>query len=184
MIPDSVLLEGILRVNVDNSQAAYSTVSDVTVLDYKMYICDSEELEPVCMEIPHVKVFRSLSNHESTSWIRMLMQQELAKKHIFMKEHWQSIAEIIHVLARAGILINTAELGPKKDCSTTFCASEMPDDARHRACEGALHKLVIRFCVQYDSPYLLDLYLDNCNLALEKESIPLLKEAAVSFVQF
>ncbi|KAL6626875.1 hypothetical protein ACP70R_030601 [Stipagrostis hirtigluma subsp. patula] len=175
IIPDSVLLEGILRVNVDGSQAAGSTVSDVTVPDYSMYICDSEELEPVCLEIPHVKVFRSLSNHESTSYIQMLMQQELAKKHIFMKEYWQSTTEIIHLLARSGTLIKD---GPRKECSMTYSASEMPDDSRHRACEVALHKLVIRFCVQYNSPYLLDLYLDNCNLALEKDCVPFLKNAA------
>ncbi|XP_062194810.1 uncharacterized protein LOC133897988 isoform X2 [Phragmites australis] len=175
MIPDSVLLEGILRVNVDSSQAADSTVSDVTVPDYNMYICDSEELEPVCMETPHVNVFRSLLNHESTSYIRMVMQQELAEKHIFMKEYWQSTTEVIPVLARAGMLI---KVGPKKDCSTTFCASEMPDDAHHRVREGALHKLVIRFCVQYNLPYLLDLYLDNCNLAFEKDCIPSLIDAA------
>jgi spatacsin len=183
MIPDSVLLEGILRVNVDNSRVGYSIVSDVTVPDYKMYICDSEELEPVCMEVPHVKVFRSLSNNESTSWMRMLMQKELAKKHIFMKEYWQSTTEIIPVLARAGILIDT-EIGSKKESSVPFDASEMPDDERHRACERALHKLVMRFCVQYDSPYLLDIYLDNCNLVLEENSVPLLKEAAVSHTVF
>lgn len=180
MIPDSVLLEGILSINVDNSRAGYSIVSDVSVPDYKMYICDSEELEPVCMEVPHVKVFRSLSNHESTSWMRMLMQEQLAKKHIFMKEYWQSTTEIIPLLARAGILTNTAKIGPKKEASMPLIASEMPDDERHQACERALHKLVIRFCVQYDSPYLLDLYLDNCNLILGEDSIPLLKEAAVS----
>jgi spatacsin len=184
IIPDSVLLEGILRVNVDNSRVGYSTLSDVTVPDYKMYICDSEELEPVCLEVPHVKVFRSLSNNESTSWMRMLMQKELAKKHIFMKEYWQSTTEIIPVLARAGILINT-EIGSKKESSMPFYASEMPDDdERHRACERALHKLVMRFCVQYDSPYLLDIYLDNCNFVLGEDSVPLLKEAAVSHAVF
>ncbi|KAM0918673.1 hypothetical protein ACQ4PT_008706 [Festuca glaucescens] len=177
MIPDSVLLEGILRVNVDNSRVGYSIVSDVTIPDYKMYICDSEELEPVCMEVPHVKVFRSLSNNESTSCMRMLIQKELAKKHIFMKEYWQSTTEIIPVLARAGILINS-EIGSKKESSMPFYASEVADDERHRACERALHKLVMRFCVQYDSPYLLDIYLDNCNFVLGEDSVPLLKDAA------
>src|SRR5438105_15446176 len=123
-----------------------------------MYICDSEELEPVCLEIPHVKVFRSFSNLESTSYIRMLMQQELAEKHIFLKEYWKSTTEIIPVLARSGTLI---KVGPKKECSMSLSASGMPDDAHYRACEGALHKLVIRFCVEYNSPYVLDLYLDN-----------------------
>ncbi|KAK8457117.1 hypothetical protein SEVIR_3G127700v4 [Setaria viridis] len=175
MIPNSVLLEGIIRVNVDSLQAADNTVSDLTVPDYNMYICDSEELEPVCMEIPHVKVFRSLYNHESTSYIRMLIQQELAKKHIFVKEYWKSTTEIIPLLARAGMLI---KVGPRKEYSTTFSASEMPDDANHQGREGALHKLVIRFCVQYNLPYLLELYLDNCNLAPEKDCIPLLKDAA------
>ena len=108
------------------------------------------------------------------------MQKELAKKHIFMKEYWQSTTEIIPLLARAGILTNTAKIGPKKEASMPLIASEMPDDECHQACERALHKLVIRFCVQHDSPYLLDLYLDNCNLILGEDSIPLLKEAAVS----
>ncbi|KAL6848044.1 hypothetical protein ACP4OV_022172 [Aristida adscensionis] len=175
MIPENVLLEGILRVNVDNSQAADNTASDVTVPDYNVYICDSEELGPVCLEIPHVKIFQSMPTHESTSYIRVLMQQELAKKHIFMKEYWQSTTEVIPVLARSGTLI---KVGPRKECSMTYPASGMPDDTCHRACEGALHKLVIRFCVQYDLPYLLDLYLDNCNLALDKDCIPLLKDAA------
>ncbi|XP_015650038.1 uncharacterized protein [Oryza sativa Japonica Group] len=165
-IPDSVLLEGILRVNVDNSQATYNTLSDVATHGYKMYLFDSEEIEPVCMEIPHVKVFRSLCNHESTSWMRMIMLQELAKKHIFMKEYWQSTTEIIPILARAGMLVNTSEL-----------CSDVLHGAYHQDCDGALHKLVLRFCVQYNTPNLLDLYLDYCNLALEKDSIPLLKEA-------
>lgn len=179
MIPNSILSEGIIRVNVDSLQADANTLSDLTVPDYNMYICDSEELEPVCMEIPHVKVFRSLCNHESTFYIQMVMQQELAKKHIFMKEYWQSTTEIIPLLARAGILI---KVGPKEECSMSFCASEMPDDAHHQGCEGALHKLMIRFCVQYNLPYLLDLYLDNCNLAPEKDHIRLLKKATVSSV--
>ena len=177
MIPNSILSEGIIRVNVDSLQAAANTLSDLTFPDYSMYICDSEELEPVCMEIPHVKVFRSLCNHESTLYIRMVMQQELAKKHIFMKEYWQSTTEIIPLLARAGILI---KVGSKEECSTTSFASEMPDDAHHQGREGALHKLIIRFCVQYNLPYLLDLYLDICNLAPEKDCIRLLKETAVS----
>lgn len=175
MIPNSVLLEGIIRVNVDNLQTPDYTVSDLTVPGYSMYICDSEELEPLCMEIPRVKVFRPLYNYESTLYVRMLMQQELAKKYIFMKEYWQSTAEIIPLLARAGLLI---KVGPKKDCAMTFCASEIPDNAHLRGREGALHKLIIRFCVQYNLPYLLELYLDNCNLAPEKDLIPLLKDAA------
>ena len=105
------------------------------------------------------------------------MQQELAKKYIFVKEYWQSTTEIIPLLARAGMLL---KVGPKKECSTAFCVSEMPDDANRRGREGALHKLVIRFCVQHNLPYLLELYLDNCNLALEKDCIPLLKDATVS----
>lgn len=178
MIPNSILSEGIIRVNVDSLQAAANTLSDLTVPDYNMYICDSEEFEPVCVEIPHVKIFRSLCNHESTLYIRMVMQQELAKKNIFMKEYWQSTTEIIPLLARAGILI---KVGPKEECSTTFSASEIPDDAHHQGREGALHKLIIRFCVQYNLPYLLDLYLDISNLAPEKDCIRLLKETAVSF---
>ncbi|XP_006643839.2 uncharacterized protein LOC102717287 isoform X2 [Oryza brachyantha] len=166
IIPDSVLLEGILRVNVENSQATCNTMTNVANQDYKMYLCDSEEPEPFCMEIPHVKVFRSLCNHDSTSWMRMIMLQELAKKHIFMKEYWQSTTEIIPILARAGILINTSEL-----------CSDVLDDAYYWDCEGALHKLVLHFCVQYNTPNLLGLYLDYCNLALEKDSIPSLKEA-------
>jgi spatacsin len=176
-IPDSVLLDGILRVNVASSQAADSTIADVIISDYNMYIYDSEELEPVCLEIPHIKILRSLSNPESTSYIGMLMQKELAEKHIFLKEYWQSMTEIIPVLARSGTLI---KVGTKKDCPTTCSSSGMPDDACHLTCEGALHKLVICFCVQYNLPYLLDLYLDNCNLALEKDCILLLKDAAVS----
>ncbi|WVZ99776.1 hypothetical protein U9M48_045026 [Paspalum notatum var. saurae] len=174
MIPNSVLLEGIIRVNVDSLQAAENTVSDLTFSDYSTYICDSEELEPVCMEIPHVKVFRPLYNHESTLYVRMLMQQELAKKHIFMKEYWQSTTEIIPLLAHAGILI---KVSPKKECSMAFCASERPDDAHLWGHQGALHKLIIRFCVQYNLPHLLELYLDNCNLSPEKDCIPLLKDA-------
>uniref|UniRef100_A0A0E0JEY2 Spatacsin C-terminal domain-containing protein n=1 Tax=Oryza punctata TaxID=4537 RepID=A0A0E0JEY2_ORYPU len=166
IIPDSALLEGILRVNVENSQATYNTLSDVATHDYKMYLFDSEEIGSVCMEIPHVKVFRSLCNHESTSWMRMIVLQELAKKHIFMKEYWQSTTEIIPILARAGMLVNTSEL-----------CSDVLHDAYHQDCEGALHKLVLRFCVQYNTPNLLDLYLDYCNMALEKDSIPSLKEA-------
>lgn len=173
MIPNSILSEGIIRVNVNSLQAPANTLSDLTVPDYNMYICDSEELEPFCVEIPHVKVFRSLWNHESTLYIRMVMQQELAKRHIFMKEYWQSTTEIIPLLARAGILI---KVGLKEECSTIFSASEIPDDAHHQGREGALHKLIIRFCVQYNLPYLLDLYLDTCNLAPDKDCIRLLKE--------
>ncbi|KAG8053146.1 hypothetical protein GUJ93_ZPchr0001g29494 [Zizania palustris] len=165
IIPDNVLVEGILIVNVDNAQATYNTLPDLATPDYKMYLCDSEEIEPVCMEIPHVKVFRALCNHESTSWMRMIMLQELAKKHIFMKEYWKSTTEIIPILARAGILINTSEI-----------CRDMLDDAHHQDCEALLHKLVLRFCVQYNTPSLLDLYLDYCNLALEKDSIPSFKE--------
>lgn len=176
MIPASLLSEGNLEINLDSSLISANT----TFPDPAMYICAAEELEPVCMDIPDVKIFRSSAINTCSSWLRMLVEQELAKKYIFLKEYWEGTAEIMPLLARAGLIIDIDKVTDLGNSSLHSCDLAVSDQARkpHEEAAEALHKLVVRYCTHYNLPNLLDLYLDSCDLFLNDDSLSPLLDAA------
>ncbi|KAK9272701.1 hypothetical protein L1049_003078 [Liquidambar formosana] len=113
-------------------------------------------------------------------WLRTLMEQELAKKFIFLKEYWEGTAEIVSLLGRSGFIANRNKiLFPDE-------AIESSSDLNFSNTNGAfqtntvqaLHKLLVRHCAQYNLPNLLDLYLDHNKFVLDDDSVCSLQEAA------
>ncbi|XP_008786547.2 uncharacterized protein LOC103704848 [Phoenix dactylifera] len=178
VIPTTFLSEGCLKINLDSSHSAANDGTDVKSPDYAMCICAAEELEPVCIDVPHVKILRFPAT-TCSSWLKMLVEQELAKRYIFLKEYWQSTAEIISLLARAGFLINSSKFSTRcKSSKSSLDLDILVSDQSHNDTIEALHKLVVHHCIRYNLPYLLDLYLDHHNLALDYGSLCSLQQAA------
>ncbi|GAV81705.1 hypothetical protein CFOL_v3_25159 [Cephalotus follicularis] len=179
LIPTSVLSDGSLQITLDGLQPA-STVESNEFPDYGNYICCVEEFDSGCMDVPEIKIFRLSFNYMCSMWLRSLIEQELAKKCIFMKEYWEGTAEIVSLLARSDFITSRYK-NPSEDEST-----ESSSDLNISNCSGrysvatvpALHKLIVHHCVQYNLPNLLDLYLDHHKLVLDHYSLRSLLEAA------
>ena len=183
LIPASVLSDGSLQITLDNLQHAPEVGSNCEYPEYNSYICSIEELDSVCIDIPWVKIFRFPANAFCSMWLRTLMEQELAKKFIFLNEYWEGTGEIVALLARSGLITSKSDKMTMEDYSVESSSNlNITDDGRfHVAPTEALHKLLVHYCVQYNLPNLLDLYLDHHKLALDNDSLGSLQEAAVSF---
>ncbi|KAJ4966442.1 hypothetical protein NE237_018291 [Protea cynaroides] len=179
MIPTYLLSEGSLQVNLDGLHSAAAVGCNGDLPDYEKYRCSAEELDSVCINVPNVKIFRFPSCNMCSIWLKMLIEKELAKKFIFLKEYWDGTEEIVPLLARAGFIINRWK-APLHDeyveGLSDLCFSNTTEV--HGDTVQALHKLVVHHCVQCDLPNLLDLYLDHHKLALDNDSLSSLLEAA------
>ena len=184
VIPSSLLSYGSLQISLDSLQSASTVGCNREFPDYGNYICSIEELDTVCIDIPAIKIFRHSANNICSIWLRMFMEQELAKKFIFLKDYWEGTVEIIPLLARSNFITSRTKI-PMQDkyieSSSDLNISNI-DGALHADTVQALHKLVIHHCAQYNLPNLLDIYLDHHKLALDNESLSSLQEAAVSFL--
>ncbi|KAK9134405.1 hypothetical protein Syun_013735 [Stephania yunnanensis] len=106
MIPASLLSDGSLQINRDGAPSAVNIAHKVGYTDYSMYIYPPDEMEPVCISIPNIKLLKYSASKKCSMWLRMLMEEELAKKFIFLKEYREGTAEILHLLSRAGFISN------------------------------------------------------------------------------
>ncbi|KAK3010904.1 hypothetical protein RJ639_012628 [Escallonia herrerae] len=170
VIPTLLLSHGSLRINLDGLRSAAVAESKRELSDYGMYICSSEELDALCIDVPGIDIFRLSANKKCSLWLRTLMEQQLAEKFTFMKEYWEGSAEIVPLLARSGFLTRMHK-GSVLDASN--------EGPIHPGAVQALHKLVVQYCAQNNLPNLLDLYLDQQNLALEDDSLSLLQDAVL-----
>ncbi|KAJ0041339.1 hypothetical protein Pint_27017 [Pistacia integerrima] len=178
IIPKSVLSDGSLQIALDGSQPASTIGSNSEFPDYGNYICSIEELDAGCVEVPDIKIFRLSANAMCSMWLRRLMEQELARKFIFLKEYWEGTAEIVTLLACSGFITSRNKISSEDD------SIENLSDIVGRSSVGtiqALHKLLMYHCAQQNLPNLLDLYLDYHKLVLDSNSLHSLQEAAVSF---
>lgn len=180
LVPASVLSDGILQIALDGLQPALTVECNSEFSDCGNYICSIEELDVVCMDVPDVKIFRLSSDVMCSTWLRMLMEQELAKKFIFLKEYWEGTAEIVNLLARAGFITQEYNVPLEEDLikgssGLNFLES---DERFHVNTIHALHKLVVQHCAQYNLPNLLDLYLDHHKLVLDNDSLCSLEDSA------
>ncbi|XP_059642353.1 uncharacterized protein LOC132284280 isoform X2 [Cornus florida] len=180
MTPSSSLSGGNLQICLDGLLSATSVGCKGEVPDYGNYIGSLEELDNVCMDVPDVRIFRFSSNNMCSIWLRRLVEQQLAKKCIFLKEYWECTAEIVPLLARSGFITSkneTSSMDESIDSSSDPNFSNI-GGVFHPVAFQALHKLVVRHCVQCNLPNLLDLYLDHHKLALDNESLSMLQDAA------
>ncbi|KAH9669492.1 Spatacsin C domain-containing protein [Citrus sinensis] len=177
-IPASVLSEGSLQIALDVLQPA--TVGCNSELpDFGNYICSIEDLDAVCLDVPKIKVFRFSANGICSTWLRMLMEQELAKKFVFLKEYWEGTGEIVSLLARSGFIMNRNKMSPEDDSIESFSDLNLSNIGRSTVDTlHALHKLLVHHCAEHNLPNLLDLYLDHHKLVQDNDLLCSLQEAA------
>uniref|UniRef100_A0A2N9FSI1 Spatacsin C-terminal domain-containing protein n=1 Tax=Fagus sylvatica TaxID=28930 RepID=A0A2N9FSI1_FAGSY len=180
LVPTSILSSRNLQVSLDSLQPPSTVGYNRESNDYGNYLCSLEELDAVCMDIPDVKIFRLSANIMCSIWLRLLMEEKLAKKFIFMKEYWEGTAEIVPLLARSGFITSGYKTPFEDDnirCSLDLKFSD-GGQTSHVDTVQALHKLLVHHCAQYNLPNLLDLYLDHHRLVLDNDSLCSLQEAA------
>ncbi|KAL3818833.1 hypothetical protein ACJIZ3_004738 [Penstemon smallii] len=178
VIPSYALSSGSLSINLDDVHSASAIEYGQELHGYNNYTNFLDELDTVCMNIPSIRVFRFAANRTCSVWLRMLMEQQLAKKFVFLTEHWHGTADIVPLLAQSGFIVNVHEcsfLDGAIDASSDSLL-DIGDISINPNAVQALHKVVIRFCSQYNLPNLLDIYLDLHRLAIDQNSLALLQE--------
>lgn len=172
LMPAYVLSAGSLQLNLDVIQPVSSSGCDVNSSNYGNFLYSLEELDSVCMEVPDVKIYK-FSPDIFSGWIRMLTEEKLAKRFIFLREYWEGTTELVSLLARSGYISGKSNIPLEDDLSGT---SSNKDETVQ-----ALHKIFVHHCAQYNLPNLLDLYLGHHHLVLDLDSLNALQETAVSF---
>ncbi|XP_057972244.1 uncharacterized protein LOC131160497 isoform X2 [Malania oleifera] len=180
VIPMSLLSDGCLQISLDSLQSSSNSGCNRGSPDYSSCMFPLEELDAVSMDVRGIKIFRLSSTNMCSMWLRLLMEQELAKKFIFMKEFWDGTAEILTVLAHSGFITSGYKISYEDEYIETSSdlSSSSIRGATHPDTAHALHRLVLHHCVLYNLPILMDLYLDHHNLVEDNNSLSSLQEAA------
>lgn len=181
LIPPSLLSEQTLKINLNYSSS--NSGNDAMVMGYSLDICASGEVEPVSLFFPNIKVLRFSAFNMCSSWLKVLVEQELARKYIFLKDYWESTEEIIPVIARAGLIINASNISRNSQFSDSSLGLNVENESyqAHNDTAEALHRLIMHYCTQYNFSHFLDLYIDHHNLIFDDDTLLSLREAAVSY---
>lgn len=182
LIPDAILVDGSLQVSLDSVHPSSVVGCDGESSSYSNYLCSLEELDVVCMEVQDVKILRFPAIIMGSTWLKMLMEEKLARRHIFLKEYWEGTAEIVPLLARSGLITSKYKIPSDVDLVESFSDLKSLDSGMtfNPDTIQSLHKLFMRHCVQCNLPYLLDLYLEHHELVVHNDSLHSLQDAAVS----
>ncbi|KAL9229664.1 hypothetical protein vseg_005107 [Gypsophila vaccaria] len=178
MIPSSLLYDRSLFISLDDLVSGSSIRNSVDASDYGGYGCPPDELESVCIEIPNIKIFRAPLNLMSSSWLRMLIGRELAKRFIFLKESWVGAGQFMFLLAQSGFLGGVIATSRQTESVHSAIIDSVKLGGVDPITLRALHKLVVNYCAQNNLPNFLDLYLDHHKLALDNDSIDALQDGA------
>ncbi|CAH8345161.1 unnamed protein product [Eruca vesicaria subsp. sativa] len=177
LIPDDLLYDGSLQIALDGPKQ--SSGQNYSVSSHSEYIGSIEEVDAVLMDVPYIKIFRLPADIRCSLWLTTLMEQELARKLIFLKEYWENALDVVYLLARAGVILRNCEVSFKEEsCRPSLDLSlSRKDKGADVDTLNAVHKLFIHYCTQYNLPNLLDLYLDHHELVLDNDSLGSLQEA-------
>uniref|UniRef100_A0A2P2LNY5 Uncharacterized protein LOC105123888 isoform X3 n=1 Tax=Rhizophora mucronata TaxID=61149 RepID=A0A2P2LNY5_RHIMU len=179
LIPTSVLSDGRLQIALDGISSAPSPGCGSDLPEHGNLLCSVEELDAACMDVPGVKVFEFSQSLMCTMWLRMLMEQDLARKFIFLKKYWEGTGEFIALLARSGFIITRSNQMPLENYELDNSSDlDIFYGRSHFETVQALDKLFVHHCVQYNLPNLLDLYLGHHQLVSDTDSLYSLLEAA------
>ncbi|XP_063949090.1 uncharacterized protein LOC108222676 isoform X2 [Daucus carota subsp. sativus] len=179
VIPSYLFSNGTIRISLDGLHPTSAVGYSTEFSKYNSYISSIEELDAVCLEIPDMKVIRFSSYNMCSTWVRLLINQRLARRLIFPKEYWEGTAEIVRLLARSGYMTNTYETSSLDDSVEGSSDSNILSlsGTVHPGAAQLLHKVVVHNCAQYKLPNLLDLYLDYHKLALDNASLSVFQDA-------
>lgn len=177
-IPKRCLGTGNIQISVDSLQPVRSNVESSK---NGKYLCAFEELDSVCIEVPDIQMLNLPSNIMGSIWLKMNMEEKLAKKLVFSKEYWEGTEEIVPLLARAGSISGSYTTFVNDDSVDSFPHVNSSDGGEFNTnAVHAIHRLLVHHCVQYNLPYLLDLYLDQHMVIPDNGSLSSLVDAAVS----
>ncbi|MED6158928.1 hypothetical protein PIB30_037567 [Stylosanthes scabra] len=169
-VPAYAISAGSLQLNLDVFHPTSSLRCNIKASKYGSFLGSLEELDSVCMEVPDIQIYQ-FSPDTCSGWLRMLMEEKLAKRFIFLKEYWEGTMEMVALLARAGFVSDQDKILLDNDLIETLSDRD--------GTVQALHKIFVHHCAQYNLPSLLDLYLDCHSLALDRDSLHKLQETAV-----
>ncbi|XP_076902084.1 uncharacterized protein LOC143556706 isoform X1 [Bidens hawaiensis] len=179
IIPSFSSSHGNLRVSLDGlPSTSVGTKSEFG--DYGNYMYSIQDLDAVYMDVPDIKILRFPSINTSSAWLKSLVESQLAKKFIFLKEFWEGTEELVCLLARSGFVTNYSDVSLPEEStneSTDLYLVNVDNDISNASFLG-LHKLFLQQCIQLNLPFLLDLYLDHHKLAIGREHLSPLLEAA------
>ncbi|WCJ29873.1 hypothetical protein M5689_011476 [Euphorbia peplus] len=180
LIPATVISSGSLQISLDGLKHEPAIGCSSGYPEYSNYICSIEEVDSVCMEVPGIKIFRFPVESMCSLRLRMLVEQELAKKFIFLKDYWESTTEILPLLARSGFVTTIPNLMQSEDYTAKGSFDLDVADGGNSLFDTswALHKILLHYCIQYKLPNLLELYLDHHKLVLNSDRLHLLHEAS------
>ncbi|GER35123.1 spatacsin, partial [Striga asiatica] len=179
VIPLYALSHGSLSISLDDIEPASSIEHGQELPGYKNYTGFLEELDGVFLNVPRIRFFRFSANKACSEWLKMLLEQQLAKEFIFLVEYWNDTSEIVPLLARSGFMINKHDQPflDGADDSSSSSLLVIDDTSMNPQTVQALHKVVIHFCTQYNLLNLLDIYLDHHKLAIDHTSLSFLLNA-------
>lgn len=180
LIPEDLLYDGSLQIALDGPKQ--SSGQNYSLSSHSEYIGSIEEVDAVLMDVPYIKIFRLPADIRCSLWLTTLMEQELARKLIFIKEYWENALDVVYLLARAGVILRNCEVSFKEESCRPSLDLSLSRKGRGADIDtlNAVHKLFIHYCTQYNLPNLLDLYLDHHELVLDNDSLSSLQEAVVS----
>ncbi|KAL8218308.1 hypothetical protein R6Q57_021681 [Mikania cordata] len=178
IIPSYSSSHGNLRISLDGLPSTSSGIKS-EFSDFGNYIYSIQDLDAVYMDVPDIKILRFPSINTSSMWLKSLVESQLAKKLIFLKEFWEGTEELVCLLARSGFITNSSDIPfPEKPTNeSTDLYLTYFDDINNTSFQG-LHKLFLHHCIQFNLPNLLDLYLDHHKLVIDLELLSALLEAA------
>lgn len=176
-VPPTVLQESMLHIELDFK------VPTVTPSFRKEngdgYFCSHHSDQEVdAIVLPKIKLLRVSVGHGCALWMRKLIEEKLAKSFIFLQAFWHGAQEIMSLLARAGLIFNISRKFPTIEVHKKFPDLELSDiesGEPHKDTVQAVHGLVLRYCVHYNLPNLLDIYLDHHSLAADNTSMSLMR---------
>ncbi|KAL3371146.1 hypothetical protein AABB24_007938 [Solanum stoloniferum] len=179
-IPSYALTSESLSVSLDGVRSSSVDEYLQKPHDCGSYIYSLEEVDAVCMNVPSVQIFRFSAHSMCSMWLLMLMERELAKKFIFLKDYWGSTADIVALLAQSGFIrdVHKSLLTDEPADSWSESVLAISNARTHPDSIQAFHKVIIHYCSQHNLLNFLDLYLDHHKLALGHESVSWMQDAA------
>ncbi|KAF3678189.1 hypothetical protein FXO37_04501 [Capsicum annuum] len=181
VIPSYALTSGSLSVCLDGIRSSSVDEYLQKPHDCSSYIYSLEEVDAVCVNVPSVQIFRFSAHSMCSMWLLMLMERELAKRFIFLKDYWGSTTDIVALLSQSGFIYDVHKSMPTESAESWSESVLAISDARtHPDSIQAFHKVIVHYCSQHNLLNFLDIYLDHHKLALDHESVSWMQDAAVS----
>lgn len=175
LMPSSAVCDGRLQITSHDLQPCTTDGYSKQVSYHVDDLFSPDEIDDPYINVPGVKIFRFSADMMCSMWVKMLLEPELAKRFIFLREYWEDTCNIVSLLARSSFITRKyhapLESGPSNVNASSAGETCLTDSSQN------LHKVIARYCAQYSLPDFLDLYLDHHMLGLDSESLNPLLEA-------